>query len=313
LSSGADLANFEAVRFVRDLARKENSPALAQLAQRMAAAIRSGSNSGDPFAKVKGLIKGMIEKLLGDAQADASEHAFCTKEMAETEAKKAEKEATVEKLTTAIDAANARSAKLKEQIAELQKSLAALARSQAEADKIRAEEKAAFDTNSAEMKKGVKGVQLALKVLNDYYAKGDKAHASADGAGSGIIGLLEVVESDFTKGLAEMEATESSAAAAYEQLSKENSIEKATKDQDVKYKVKESKEQDKTSSETAADRSTVQEELDAVNQYYASLKGRCVAKAESYSERKARREAEILSRLTNGQTPSCVESQCRRT
>merc|ERR1719265_2424464 len=213
--------------------------------------------------------------------------------MAETEAKKSEKEATIDKLSTKIDSMTAKSGKLKEEIAELQKSLAALARSQAEADKIRAEEKAAFDTHSAEMKKGVKGVQLALKVLNDYYANGDKAHASADGAGSGIIGLLEVVESDFTKGLAEMEATESSAAAAYEQLSKENSIEKATKDQDVKYKVKESKEQDKTSSETTADRSTVQEELDAVNQYYASLKGRCVAKAESYSERKARREAEL--------------------
>ena len=53
------------------------------------------------------------------------------------------------------------------------------------------EEKAAFDTNSAEMDKGVKGVQLALKVLREYYAK-DAAHSSADGAGSGIIGLLEV-------------------------------------------------------------------------------------------------------------------------
>merc|ERR1719399_2380579 len=32
VSSGADLAKFEAVRFVRDLARKSNAPALAQLA-----------------------------------------------------------------------------------------------------------------------------------------------------------------------------------------------------------------------------------------------------------------------------------------
>merc|ERR1719440_249657 len=34
VSSGADLANAEAVRFVRDLARKHNAPALAQLASR---------------------------------------------------------------------------------------------------------------------------------------------------------------------------------------------------------------------------------------------------------------------------------------
>merc|ERR1719161_763528 len=35
LSSGADLANFEAVRYVRDLARKEKSSSLAQLANKM--------------------------------------------------------------------------------------------------------------------------------------------------------------------------------------------------------------------------------------------------------------------------------------
>merc|ERR1719253_2288283 len=100
--------------------------------------------------------------------------------MAETEAKKADKEANIEKLSTQIDSMSAKSAKLKEQVAELNKELAALASTQAEADKLRAEEKGAFDVNSAEMEKGVKGIQTALKVLNDYYAK-DKSHASADG------------------------------------------------------------------------------------------------------------------------------------
>merc|ERR1719409_2069114 len=118
----------------------------------------------------------------------------------------------------------AKSAKLKEEVATLQKELAALAKAQAEMDKLRAEEKAVFDTNSAEMEKGVKGVQLALKVLRDYYAK-DSAHGSAGGAGGGIIGLLEVCESDFTKGLAEMKSVEGQAAAEYDRLTKENEIE----------------------------------------------------------------------------------------
>merc|ERR1719160_825571 len=57
MSSGVDLANFEAVRFVRDLAQKQKSAMLVQLASRMAMAIRAGSRGGaDPFAKVKGLI-----------------------------------------------------------------------------------------------------------------------------------------------------------------------------------------------------------------------------------------------------------------
>merc|ERR1719157_75489 len=120
LSSGADLANFEAVRFVRDLAQKQNSPALAQLATKMAQAMRAGSSTSDPFAKVKSLISNMIEKLLSDAQADATEKAFCDKEMAETEAKKADKESDIEKLSTSIDSMTARSAKLKEEVATLQ-------------------------------------------------------------------------------------------------------------------------------------------------------------------------------------------------
>merc|ERR1719265_1601203 len=124
--------------------------------------------------------------------------------MAETEAKRDEHQAQIDKLSSQIDSQSAHSAKLKSEVATLQEELAQISKAQAEMDKIRAEEKAAFDTNSAEMEKGIKGVKLALKVLNDYYAKSDKAHSSADGAGSGIIGLLEVVESDFTKGLAEM-------------------------------------------------------------------------------------------------------------
>merc|ERR1719198_2326836 len=107
-----------------------------------------------------------------------------------------------------IESMTARSAKLKEEVATLQKELSALAKAQAEMDKLRGEEKAAFDKNSAEMKKGIKGVQLALKVLRDYYVKDDKAHSSSDGAGSGIIGMLEVAESDFSKGLAEMTSVE---------------------------------------------------------------------------------------------------------
>merc|ERR1719272_1161447 len=106
--------------------------------------------------------------------------------MAETEAKQSDKEDAITKLSTSIDSMSARSAKLKEEVAVLQKELAAVAGAQAEMDKLRAEEKGAFDKNSAEMEKGVNGIKMALKVLNEYYAK-DKAHASADGAGSGII------------------------------------------------------------------------------------------------------------------------------
>merc|ERR1719472_23705 len=117
LSSGADLANFEAVRLVRDLAHKQRSTALMQLAGKMDQAIRAGGRNGeDIFAKVKGLIGDMIEKLLKEAEEDAAKKGYCDKEMSETKAKKTELTTEIEELTTKIDKKTADSAKLKEEV-----------------------------------------------------------------------------------------------------------------------------------------------------------------------------------------------------
>merc|ERR1712232_238770 len=132
-----------------------------------------------------------------------------------------------------------------------------------------------------------------LKVLRDYYAKEDKDHDSADGAATTIVGLLEVVESDFSKGLAEMIATEANSKAGYDQQTKENQINKATKAQDVKYKSKEISELAKSIADSSSDRTSIHTELDAVVEYLAKLEQMCIAKPEPYAERKARREAEI--------------------
>merc|ERR1719420_1008425 len=163
--------------------------------------------------------------------------------MGETKAKKEELTTEIEELTTKIDSMTAEAAKLREEVAILSKELADLEASQAEMDKVRQEEKAAYDKNKPEMEEGLEGIKLALKVLREYYAK--KQEGSAQGAGGGIIGMLEVIESDLSKGLAEMISTEEAAAAEYDKVTKENEIMKTTKEQDVKYKTKEFTELDK--------------------------------------------------------------------
>merc|ERR1719230_1573205 len=290
ITTGQRLGQFEAVRFVRDLARKQNSPALAQLASHMEVATRS---SGDVFGKIKGLISDMIAKLEDEASADAEKKAYCDKELSESNEKAADKTSEIEKLTAKIDEMTARSAKLVEEVAALQKSLAEIAASQKEMDKLREAENKVYVESKAELEKGLNGIKLALKVLRDYYAKADKAHGAADGASSGIIGLLEVCESDFSTNLAEVVSTEQTAQAAYDQETKDNEIETTTKTQDVKYKNKESADLDAAVAEATNDRSSVQEELDAVNGYLKKLHDKCDEKVESYAERKRRREAEI--------------------
>jgi len=294
IKTRADLANFEVVRRVEALAHQLQSTALAQLAQRMDAAARLSSGTGDdPFAKVKGLIADMIERLLKEAEEDAKHKAYCDKEMSETNQKKDDLTGEIEKLTTKIDKMTADSAQLKEEVAVLTKELADLAKSQAEMDKIRGEEAAAYKVNKAEMEEGLEGVKLALKVLRDYYSKDEKDHEAGQGAGDSIIGILEVVESDFSKGLSEATADEDAAQSAYEEQTQRNVLAKATKEQDRLYKTKESKQLEKSISDLESDRANAQDELDAVNTYWAKITEECIAKAEPYEERKRRREEEI--------------------
>lgn len=292
ISSASDLRHYEMVRFVRDLAKKDGSLELAQLARRVSSAMH-GRSSEDVFGKVKGLISDMIAKLEDEAAASADKKAYCDKELAETSSKDEDKSAEIAKLSSKIDVMSARSAKLKEEVSNLQAALSKLTRAQAEMDKMRAAEHEAYVVNKADLEQGLSGVKGALKVLNEYYAQSDSAHSKSEGGSTGIIGLLEVVESDFSKNLAEVVAVEETAAASHEEETKENSIENAAKGKDVEHKSKESTYLDKEVAELSADRANVQTELDAVHEYLAQIKKECTAVAESYADRKAKREAEI--------------------
>merc|ERR1719265_2815650 len=111
--------------------------------------------------------------------------------------------------------------------------------------------------------------------------------------------MLEVVEADFSKNLAEVRATEDASQDEFVKLIKENQIAKAGKDVEEKTKVAESKALDKAASEVENDRQGSQQQLDAVNEYFEKLKPQCITAPVSYEERKKRRE-ETLAGLKEG-------------
>jgi hypothetical protein len=313
LHTRADLANIEVVTAVKKLAKQQHSAALSQLASRIEAVVRYGASAGeDPFAKVKELISNMIAKLEKEAGDDATEKAYCDEEMAKTEAKKQELDYDLETLTSKIDRAASASAKLKEEVKELQAELAELQSTQIKMDKIRAEESADYMQAKTDLELGLKGVGKALEVLRDYYGGGaafiendnvgdfmqqpavPEQHTKSTGAGQSIINMLEVVESDFSKNLATEEAEEADSQVVYDKTTQENKVTKTMKEQDVKYKTQEFKSLDKTITELTSDKDTASTELSAVMEYYGKLKDRCVAKPETYAERARRRDAEIV-------------------
>eukprot|EP00929_Paragymnodinium_shiwhaense_P105096 TRINITY_DN6_c0_g1_i1.p1 TRINITY_DN6_c0_g1~~TRINITY_DN6_c0_g1_i1.p1 ORF type:complete len:733 (-),score=273.09 TRINITY_DN6_c0_g1_i1:118-2316(-) len=311
-----DLSHSTVVALVKQMAEQSGSADLAQLASRIFAVSRYSAASGeDPFTKVKGLINDMILKLEKEKEAEQTEKQYCDAEMKKTTSKKGELDDDIADLTAKIDQALARSAELKQQVNDIQEDLRYLAKEQADADSIRAEEKAAYEQSKADLEEGLGGVRKALSVLREYYAAGDSGDAAllqdnsafsdymeqpakpvshqASDAGGGVIGVLEVIESDFATNLAKLETEEATAQDAYEKTTQENKVVKAQKEQDVKYKTQEFTGLDKTISELSTDRETAATELGAVEEYFAKLKERCVAKPDTYEVRKKKREAEI--------------------
>merc|ERR1712039_1016628 len=96
---------------------------------------------------------------------------------------------------------------------------------------------------------------------------------------------------------------EETAANDYDRQTKANEIEKTTKTQDVKYKNQEAADLDSAIAEATSDRSGVEEELKAVQEYLDSLAAQCIStggnmgteghNAETYEQRVARRSSEI--------------------
>merc|ERR1719207_40715 len=92
-------------------------------------------------------------------------------------------------------------------------------------------------------------------------------HSASSGAGGSIISMLEVIESDFSKNLAQEEEEEAAAQTDYDKITQENKVTKTTKEQDVKYKTKEFTGLDKDVAELSSDRDSTNTELDAVMEY----------------------------------------------
>lgn len=315
LRTRADLAHVEALAVVKRLAHDHHSAALAQLAAQMSAIMHTSAVAGaDPFAKIKGLIKDLISKLEAEASSESTEKAYCDDEMSKTTAKKDELTEDLDKVTSKLDKATGMVAQLKEDVSELQAELAKLASSQAEIDRIRKQSHEDYVESKADLERGLTGVRKALGVLREYYSadkgsaamlqtgdesgEGDAAlrpekHNQASGAGTGIISMLEVCESDFANNLAKEEAEESDAVEDYDKVTQDNKVSSEAKSTDVKLKTKKYTSLEKQITEHKTDREGLSSELDAVLEYDTKLKDRCIGKPDSYEERRARRDAEI--------------------
>merc|ERR1712224_725073 len=248
---------------------------------------------------------GMIAKLLKEAQEEATQKAFCDKEMGASKTSQAQKTATIDKLQARIDGNSATIAELDEAVKALEAEVADIDKAQSEATAIRNSEKADNLAAIKDFRDSADAVVAAMGVLKSFYEGGafiqtksqkstrpEFGGAKTDAA-SGIISVLEVAESDFTRLLAETETEEDAAADAYAKMTEENKVSKATKEADSKAKQSEIKSLTVTLGHSEEDHASTSTELNAVLAYIDKLKPQCEEKAMSYEEKKAAREAEI--------------------
>jgi hypothetical protein len=284
--------------------RKLGSKELVLLATRV---------SEDPFAKVIKMIKGLIAKLEEEAAAEADKKAWCDGELKDNKLTREAKTAEVDTITATVDMLKATISKLSTSITEHSEKLVALDAAMKEATEVRHKEKAENEETIADATAALEAVTLATKVLKEYYAKAapamlqqspaddapesfsNEAYTGMQGAKKGVLGLLEVIHTDFSRVKSDTEVDEAQAVKEYDTF-----MEESAKDKEVTYANRLSMQRERTAKErdlasAEEDLSATQGELDAALAYYAKLKPDCIADGLSYAERKQMREQEIES------------------
>jgi len=284
------------VNKLKELSKTFRSYALMEMVTR--------ANS-DPFEKVRGLIESMIDKLLTEANDEATQKGFCDEEIGKSQQTQGDKSMTLDKLRSRIDKAASTTGQLQQSVKELESEIAALDKMMSAATKIRQESHATYVQASADFRDASEAVSQAIGVLKEYYesalvqtgsakknAQPDFGGAKSDAAHS-IISILEMSAENFTKMLMEVETGESEGAADYKRVSAETRVSKAAKSAEVKASLSEIKSLDVALKNSQEDADMTQKEIDAVMAYLDKLKPQCETKVMSYAENKQRREGEI--------------------
>merc|ERR1719487_3105234 len=276
--------------FLNDRAERTNSRILSLIAVKV---------SEDPFKKITKMIRDMITKLMEEANEEAEHKGFCDTEMGKNKNTRDEKSETVEKLTALIEELTASITKLGEQISITGDAISAIDAAMAKATAERNEESAKNKAVIADAKVAGEATAQALAVLKEFYAKAQGASffqkPYTGMAGGGVVGMLEVIQSDFVRLETETTSAEDNAAKAFTEFSRDSSKDKAIKEMDLKHAQNSKTEKESELADAEKDLKGTQEELDAALAYFEKLKPSCVEAGQSYEERVAQRKAEIES------------------
>merc|ERR1719487_1982978 len=305
----------QAVKFLSAKAKEINSPTLSVLVMKM---------KEDHFKKVRDMIKDMVARLGEEAAAEADQKAWCDEEMASATAQRDEQQARIEGEAARILKDEAMITKLSEEIKELGANIADLFKALNEQTALRKEDHEDNVKTIADAKAGLEALTGALNVLEKFYnnpagfvqthyepfkAAGsgsdgktvsDLAPGTFEGAyegkqqqSKGVLGMLNVIKSDFERSISTTEEAEADAETEFQDF-------KTATETDIDEKKNDKSSKAGEKADTNADLVEANDEKsDAVglkgeaNDELEKLKPSCVSTGSSYDEKVARRKQEI--------------------
>merc|ERR1719305_1395109 len=266
--------------------------------------------AGDPFAKIKKLIQELIERLLTEAANEANQKGWCDKATADATQKRTYAADEIEGLNAKMAKLEALSAKLGEELKELNKEIKELNDARAEAENA---------NTVTEAKAGLDAVKMAIDILDKFYktsakAKVDlslaqgplddapdagfdngEAYKGAGGEAGGIIGMMEVIQSDFERPISETKKAEAQAEKEHLEFMTETSKSLAEKNMAKKEKQSLKDETDNNQADAESEMTSQTKILVTSIKELIELKAACVDTGMSYADRVAMREQEIAS------------------
>lgn len=301
------------------------------------AAITAQMSTTGPFDKITKLIQELIERLMQEAADEANHQGWCNTQLGKAKAQRERKAEAILGLNDAMSKAESVRDKLQEETSTLATEISELEAALAKMTKERSEEAAENEATIKESEEGKAAVDEALDMLDKFYKTAAKntvlletastedpempdagfsgANKGNQDAAAGILGMLEVISSDFARTIKTTAAAEKSAASEFLEFETETKSSLAVKTNTKKAKDDEMTETIDTLANDGDSMTEEQALLDKAIQELIELEPACFPKAEPYEVRVAKREQEIESLKTalctlDNEGPEQTEAEC---
>jgi len=315
-----------AAAVIREESVRLGSTMLSSLAAQMEA---------DPFGKIKGLIQGLIERLLTESKNEATKKGFCDEELGKSELDRKNRFADINKVDAELSELEAKKDSLDMEIKELISNVKDLKADLTKATTLRKEEKAENAVTLTKAEEGSQAVGEALVILKDFYGaaakefvqiaaspideKGkanggfDSNYKGSQGSSKAILGLLETIKSDFERTLRKTEGAEKQAHEEFTLFDRSSKADIAGKETKTALDKQDLESTKSAIDDGMKDLKTASKRLDAALKTIEDLAPTCIDTGMSFKERTQKRQEEMkaLEKALCKLDTEKVEADCK--